>query len=146
MNDGVDVQTLMREVVLPPELEVGQGYGKVSWDVRAIWETYAGMVPPRLDHRAVPLRRRARADRSRRVGGRRRRRAREAQARIEADEPLVAISLAEAVLVAEPNHPDARAVMVAARRDPDQREHELLGDLLVAPPNCQDGAMTGLSS
>ena len=42
MNDGVDVQTLMREIVLPPELEVGQGYGKVSWDVRAIWETYAG--------------------------------------------------------------------------------------------------------
>nr|MDJ0849859.1 alkyl sulfatase dimerization domain-containing protein [Myxococcota bacterium] len=25
-----------------PELEVGQGYGKVSWDVRAIWETYLG--------------------------------------------------------------------------------------------------------
>jgi alkyl sulfatase BDS1-like metallo-beta-lactamase superfamily hydrolase len=32
----------MREVVLPPELEVGQGYGMVRWNVRAIWETYAG--------------------------------------------------------------------------------------------------------
>ena len=42
MNAGADVHTLMREVVLPPELEVGEGYGKVSWSVRAIWETYAG--------------------------------------------------------------------------------------------------------
>ena len=42
MNDGKDVHTLMREIELPPELEVGQGYGKVSWSVRAIWEHYAG--------------------------------------------------------------------------------------------------------
>ncbi|MCR9103718.1 MAG: MBL fold metallo-hydrolase [Gammaproteobacteria bacterium] len=42
MNDGADVYTLMREIQLPPELEVGQGYGKVSWGVRAIWENYAG--------------------------------------------------------------------------------------------------------
>jgi alkyl sulfatase BDS1-like metallo-beta-lactamase superfamily hydrolase len=27
---------------LPPECEVGQGYGKVAWDVRAIWENYSG--------------------------------------------------------------------------------------------------------
>ena len=42
MNEGVDVHTLMAEIQLPPELEVGQGYGKVSWGVRAIWENYAG--------------------------------------------------------------------------------------------------------
>jgi glyoxylase-like metal-dependent hydrolase (beta-lactamase superfamily II) len=42
MNAGKDVYTLMREIRLPPELEVGQGYGKVSWSVRAIWETYSG--------------------------------------------------------------------------------------------------------
>ncbi|MCZ6830570.1 MAG: MBL fold metallo-hydrolase [Gammaproteobacteria bacterium] len=42
MNAGKDVHTLMREIELPPELEVGQGYGKVSWSVRAIWENYAG--------------------------------------------------------------------------------------------------------
>ena len=42
MNEGKDVHTLMREIQLPPELEVGQGYGKVSWCVRAIWENYAG--------------------------------------------------------------------------------------------------------
>lgn len=42
MNAGRDVHSLMREIALPPELEVGEGYGKVAWNVRAIWETYAG--------------------------------------------------------------------------------------------------------
>ena len=42
MNEGKDVHTLMAEIQLPPELEVGQGYGKVSWSVRAIWENYSG--------------------------------------------------------------------------------------------------------
>ncbi|WP_062261781.1 alkyl sulfatase dimerization domain-containing protein [Endozoicomonas arenosclerae] len=42
MNEGKDVHTLMKEISIPPEIEVGQGYGKVSWGVRAIWEHYAG--------------------------------------------------------------------------------------------------------
>ena len=42
MNEGKDVHTLMREITVPPECEVGEGYGKVSWSVRAIWEHYAG--------------------------------------------------------------------------------------------------------
>jgi len=42
MNAGADVHTLMATIQLPAELEVGQGYGKVSWSVRAIWENYAG--------------------------------------------------------------------------------------------------------
>lgn len=42
MNAGKDIWTLMREVQLPEELYVGQGYGKVSWAVRTIWETYMG--------------------------------------------------------------------------------------------------------
>jgi len=42
MNAGKDLPTLQREIELPPEYEVGQGYGKVSWSIRAIWENYAG--------------------------------------------------------------------------------------------------------
>lgn len=42
MNAGKDIWTLMREVRLPPELEVGEGYGKVTWAVRTIWESYMG--------------------------------------------------------------------------------------------------------
>jgi alkyl sulfatase BDS1-like metallo-beta-lactamase superfamily hydrolase len=42
MNEGKDVHTLMQEITLPASCEVGQGYGKVAWGVRAIWESYAG--------------------------------------------------------------------------------------------------------
>ena len=42
MNEGKDLYTLMQEIKLPAECEVGEGYGKVSWSIRAIWENYAG--------------------------------------------------------------------------------------------------------
>jgi alkyl sulfatase BDS1-like metallo-beta-lactamase superfamily hydrolase len=42
MNAGKALHTLQQEITLPPECEVGQGYGKISWSIRAIWESYAG--------------------------------------------------------------------------------------------------------
>ena len=42
MNDGKDVHTLMAEIKLPPELDVGEGYGKIAWSVRGIYDGYAG--------------------------------------------------------------------------------------------------------
>jgi alkyl sulfatase BDS1-like metallo-beta-lactamase superfamily hydrolase len=42
MNAGKSVYELMESVQLPPELEISQGHGKVSWNVRAIWELLAG--------------------------------------------------------------------------------------------------------
>ena len=42
MNEGIDVATLMREVKLPPALDLGESYGKLSWSVRGIYEGYAG--------------------------------------------------------------------------------------------------------
>jgi alkyl sulfatase BDS1-like metallo-beta-lactamase superfamily hydrolase len=42
MNDGKDVFTLMREIKLPAELDLGEDYGKVSWSVRGIYEGYVG--------------------------------------------------------------------------------------------------------
>jgi glyoxylase-like metal-dependent hydrolase (beta-lactamase superfamily II) len=42
MNSGKDIWSLMRDVQLPEQLYVGQGYGKVSWGVRTVWETYMG--------------------------------------------------------------------------------------------------------
>jgi glyoxylase-like metal-dependent hydrolase (beta-lactamase superfamily II) len=47
MNEGRDIFSLMREIELPDELYVGQGYGKVSWAVRTIWETYMGWFKAR---------------------------------------------------------------------------------------------------
>jgi alkyl sulfatase BDS1-like metallo-beta-lactamase superfamily hydrolase len=42
MNAGKDVYTLMREIKLPPELDIGESYGKISWSVRGIYDGYAG--------------------------------------------------------------------------------------------------------
>jgi alkyl sulfatase BDS1-like metallo-beta-lactamase superfamily hydrolase len=42
MQAGTDVYTAMRDVRVPAHLDVGEGYGKTSWNVRAIWEMYAG--------------------------------------------------------------------------------------------------------
>ena len=42
MNQGRDVYELMQSITLPPELELSEGYGRVMWSVRALWETYTG--------------------------------------------------------------------------------------------------------
>jgi alkyl sulfatase BDS1-like metallo-beta-lactamase superfamily hydrolase len=42
MNAGRDVFTLMREIRLPPDLQIGESYGKLSWSVRGIYEGYVG--------------------------------------------------------------------------------------------------------
>ena len=42
MNAGIDVFTLMQTITLPPELDVGEGYGAVAWTVRGIYEGYIG--------------------------------------------------------------------------------------------------------
>ena len=42
MNAGKDVHQLMAEIELPKEHAIGQGHGKTSWCVRAVWEEYAG--------------------------------------------------------------------------------------------------------
>jgi alkyl sulfatase BDS1-like metallo-beta-lactamase superfamily hydrolase len=42
MNAGKDVYTLMREIKLPRQLEVGESYGKLSWSIRGIYEGYIG--------------------------------------------------------------------------------------------------------
>ena len=41
-NADTDVWTLMEQIRLPPHLRVGQGYGKVPWAVRTLWESYIG--------------------------------------------------------------------------------------------------------
>jgi alkyl sulfatase BDS1-like metallo-beta-lactamase superfamily hydrolase len=55
MNAGKDVRTLMREIALPPECEVGQGYGKVDWDIRAVWENYSGWFHHRSTTELYPV-------------------------------------------------------------------------------------------
>lgn len=55
MNAGKDVATLMREVRLPADLRVGEGYGTVAWGVRTIWEAYMGWFHLRSTTELYPL-------------------------------------------------------------------------------------------
>jgi alkyl sulfatase BDS1-like metallo-beta-lactamase superfamily hydrolase len=114
MNAGKDVYALMREIALPAELELGQGYGKVSWSVRAIWETYAGWFHHRstTELYAVPATS-VHADLVELAGGPERVAAR-AKEKLDAGEPLQAIHLAEAALTANPADRSALQVMLAA--------------------------------
>ena len=41
MNQGKSVWQLMDEITLPGHLNISQGHGKVSWNVRSIWEFYS---------------------------------------------------------------------------------------------------------
>jgi alkyl sulfatase BDS1-like metallo-beta-lactamase superfamily hydrolase len=115
MNAGKDVHTLMREISLPPELDVGEGYGKVSWDVRAIWENYSGWFhhrsttelydvgPAELDADLVEL-----------IGTEPL--VAKARAHLAAGRPVHAIHLGELVSHAEPTHAGARAVLSEAHQ------------------------------
>jgi alkyl sulfatase BDS1-like metallo-beta-lactamase superfamily hydrolase len=114
MNRGDDVWTAMREIELPPDLTLGEAYGRVDWSIRAIWEGYAGWfhqrstlelypVPPEHGWRAVvelaggpgPLVTRARDA-------------------LAAGDALVAVRLCEMGLAVEPSHLDALETYRAA--------------------------------
>ena len=114
MNAGRDVHTLMREIRLPPELEVGEGYGKVSWSVRAIWENYAGWFHHRSTTELYPEPpETVHADLCELAGGPDAVAAR-AREKLDAGEPLAAIHLAEVALSAEPGHRGAIEASLAA--------------------------------
>jgi alkyl sulfatase BDS1-like metallo-beta-lactamase superfamily hydrolase len=113
MNAGLDVHTLMREVSVPAELDVGEGYGKTSWNVHAIWELYTGWfhhrsttelyaVPPG----AVATDIVATAGAPALVAA--------ARARLDAGEPVHALHLTDIVLASAPDDSDAREVALAA--------------------------------
>jgi alkyl sulfatase BDS1-like metallo-beta-lactamase superfamily hydrolase len=55
MNRGDDVWEAARDIALPPELEVGEAYGRVAWGVRAIWEGYAGWFHQRSTLELYPV-------------------------------------------------------------------------------------------
>jgi alkyl sulfatase BDS1-like metallo-beta-lactamase superfamily hydrolase len=113
MNAGKDVYALMREIALPEALAVGQGHGKASWCVRAIFEEYAGWfhfrsttelypVPPEAVHPDVVALAGADALVAR------------AREHAEAGRPVEALHLTDMVLSGEATHAAALRVRAAA--------------------------------
>lgn len=113
MNSGADVHTAMREVTVPEHLDIGEGYGKTSWNVRAIWEMYTGWFRHRSttelygiapDSVAADVVSAAGADAL--VDA--------ARAHLAAGRPVQAIHLTDLILAAQPLHAAARAVAAEA--------------------------------
>jgi alkyl sulfatase BDS1-like metallo-beta-lactamase superfamily hydrolase len=113
MNSGADLHTAMREVKVPDKLDIGEGYGKTSWNVRAIWEMYTGWfrhrsttelydVPP--DSVAADVVRVAGADAL----------VEAARAHLANGRPVEALHLTDLVLAAKPAHAGARTVAADA--------------------------------
>lgn len=113
MNAGRDVHTLMREIRLPEHLDVGEGYGKVSWNVRAIWENYAGWFHHRstTELYATPFLTVA-ADVVQAAGADALVVA--AKRRLAARHAIEAIHLTDLVLAADPDHREAKQVAADA--------------------------------
>ena len=114
MNEGKDVWTLMREIELPAELDVGQGYGKVAWCVRAIWENYAGWFHHQSTSELYPVPVSGIYPDLVELAGGAEAVAARARARLDAGVPVEAIQLAEVALAAAPQHRAALAVSLAA--------------------------------
>ncbi len=115
MNAGKDVWTAMREIELPPELEVGQGYGKVSWSARAIWEQYQGWFHGRSTTELYPVPYWSVSPELVALAGGPGRVAEAARARA-ASAPVEALHLAEAALAADPAHSGALRASLAAHQ------------------------------
>jgi glyoxylase-like metal-dependent hydrolase (beta-lactamase superfamily II) len=116
MNGRSDVYTLMRDVRVPDHLDIGEGYGKTSWNIRAIWETYAGWFHHRsttelygVPGTAVASDITAAAGADALAGA--------AWKHVEAGRPVEALHLTDIVLAADPGHEDARTAASAATRD-----------------------------
>lgn len=113
MNAGRDVHSLMREISVPDNLDVGEGYGKTSWNVRAIWENYAGWFHHRSTTELYGMAASGVAPDILQAAG--------ADALVDAArrrlgnaEPVAALHLTDVVLAAEPEHPGARRVAADA--------------------------------
>jgi alkyl sulfatase BDS1-like metallo-beta-lactamase superfamily hydrolase len=113
MNSGTDLHTAMREVAVPENLDIGEGYGKTSWNVRAIWENYTGWFRHRsttelygvaADSVAADVVDTAGADALTDA----------ARAHVAGGRPVHALHLTDLILTAQPAHAPARAVAADA--------------------------------
>jgi alkyl sulfatase BDS1-like metallo-beta-lactamase superfamily hydrolase len=114
-NAGIDVWTLMREIQLPPELRVGQGYGKVSWAVRTLWESYVGWFKLLSTTELYPDSSGAALAELIAAAGTAASLAR-AEAALARGDAVVAIRLGEGLAAVIPDEPRVRALMVDAHR------------------------------
>jgi alkyl sulfatase BDS1-like metallo-beta-lactamase superfamily hydrolase len=115
MNAGKDAWESVRDLRLPPELAVGEGYGKVAWSARAIWEMYQGWFHGRSTTELYPVPYWSASPELVALAGGAGPVAEAAKKKAESA-PVEALHLAEAALAAEPKHRGALEASLAAHR------------------------------
>jgi alkyl sulfatase BDS1-like metallo-beta-lactamase superfamily hydrolase len=103
MNDGKDVFTLMQQIHIPERFDLGEGYGRLTWSVRGIYEGYAGWfdLNPATMYERPPSS--VDSDLTALAGGPDAL-ARLARERLESRRPVEALHLTNVALAAEPSH------------------------------------------
>jgi alkyl sulfatase BDS1-like metallo-beta-lactamase superfamily hydrolase len=114
MNAGKDLETLMAEVTLPPELAPDTGRGPVSWYVRAVWEEYVGWFRAESLTQLYPVPQRAIWPQLAELAGGVDTLAERAHARVDAGEPVEALHFTDIALGVDANHTRAREARVRA--------------------------------
>jgi alkyl sulfatase BDS1-like metallo-beta-lactamase superfamily hydrolase len=115
MEAGKAVYTLMREVRVPDHIDIGEGYGKTSWNVRAIWEMYAGWFHHRSTTELYDIPPSVIAgDLVEAAGAQKLFQA--ARARLAAGQPVEALHLVEVLFAAEEDTGEARAIALEAHQ------------------------------
>ena len=116
MNEGKDIGTLQEQIRLPAECEVGQGYGKLSWSIRAIWENYAGWFKHESTTELYSVSQQSvHADLVELAGAASL--VARAESKLAAGKPEEAMHLLDIVLNAEPGNASARALMLRIHRE-----------------------------
>jgi len=115
LNEGKDVHTLMREIALPESLRLGEGFGRVSWAVRGIYESYVGWFDGRTASMYTEPPSSVHAELASLAGGPGPIAARAAEL-VRQGELVRALHLTDVALAADPSHPGTREVRLSALR------------------------------
>ncbi len=116
MNEGRSVEELMAEVELPEQVESGQGYGLTRWNVRAIWEGYAGWFHARSTTELYATPQAAVHEDLVRLAGGPDRIAEAAEQRLAEGDAVEAIHLCEIALTTDASHHKTLTTYLAAHR------------------------------
>ena len=114
MNAGKTLWQLMDEVQLPDEINISQGHGKVSWNVRSIWEYYSTWFhfESTTELYTTPVRQ-LYPELAELAGGTEPLMVK-AEEQVSSNQPVKALHYIEMVLASEPNHKSAYQLRLQA--------------------------------
>ena len=114
MNAGKSLWTLMKEVQLPPELALSEGHGKVSWNVRSIWEHYSTWFRFESTTELYPVPVNDIYPQLAAMSGGAEALSAQAWAQLDAEQPEAALHFVEIALAEDPQHEPSQRARIAA--------------------------------